>query len=148
MPDTTDKIKAGIDESATKMKHVADKVGETTKVAAGEMDHPRSKEEEQRKDASRQQMKPPDNEVDAVTAAGSELANGARAFAERAAEKSKEAYEQLVDYTQEGVRHAGAIVRANPVSTMTLAFAVGVGVGVIIGLSPRRKKERWSFRPF
>ncbi len=148
MPDTTDKIKEGIDESATKPKHVADKVGQTTKVVAGEMDHSRSKAEDQRKDASRQQMKPADSEVDAAEDKGSALANGARAFAECAVEKSKEAYGQLADCTQDGVRHAGAIVRANPISTMTLALAVGVGVGVIIGLSPRRKKERWSFRPF
>jgi ElaB/YqjD/DUF883 family membrane-anchored ribosome-binding protein len=57
------------------------------------------------------------------------------------AEQSRDAYKQVAQHAQKGIRQAGAVVRANPGLSLTAAFGVGVTLGILVGMTMRPSRR-------
>ena len=145
MPDTNDRINEAIGDATTKAKQVTEKVGQKTNVVAGEANDLMSDAKGHGKNAIREGESWAKSAADAVMDRTSELTSSARAFAGQAAETSKDGYRQLAEQAEGGIRHAGAVVRANPGAAVTITFAVGFGLGFLLGQLPRPRRERSWF---
>ena len=147
MADTSDRIKDGIDDAATKVKQATDTAGEKGRVILGEVKDRMSDARDQGRAAIREGASCSKKAVDQATDKVGDLTNVARNFVEQSVEQSKEGYQQIAEHAEEGVRRAGAMVQANPGTALTLVFAVGFGIGFLFSQLPRRQRERsWFMR--
>jgi len=138
-------VKDGFNDAATKGKQMTETVAEKTKTFAGEAKDVMSDAKSYGQAGIREGEQSAKSALETVADTASELACGARTFAERAVEKSQEGYRQLAEQTEGGIRVAGELIRANPEYVVTFAFAIGIGVGLLIGFAPRPRSERSWF---
>jgi ElaB/YqjD/DUF883 family membrane-anchored ribosome-binding protein len=148
MPDTQNRIKTGNEGGAPKAKPMDETIGEKATSTAGAANVSPSDLKQQRPDASQEEEKGAKKMANVLAEKSSDLKSGACALAEAATEKVKDGVRLIAEQAHEGIDRAGAIVRANPGSTLTVAFAVGIGVGLMLvrmQSPPPRKREWWQF---
>jgi ElaB/YqjD/DUF883 family membrane-anchored ribosome-binding protein len=150
MLDTKDKIKAGVDNAASKAKEAAEKVVDKTEDAAhtagekvkqlGQYDA-MAEVKDQAKGSIDEGASKAKKVTDSVGSTAEETLSQLRDWAEPALERAQAGYRQVAKHTKEGVQRVGEIVSANPGMSVSAAFGFGLALGVIITMSLRPPKR-------
>jgi ElaB/YqjD/DUF883 family membrane-anchored ribosome-binding protein len=64
-----------------------------------------------------------------------EMMGDVRDYAEHLLDQSRDAYRQAAACAEEGIRHAGKVMRQNPGLTLSAAIGLGVMIGVVVGMN-------------
>jgi ElaB/YqjD/DUF883 family membrane-anchored ribosome-binding protein len=143
MSDAKDKIKEGIDEASVKANQATERAAEKTKGASDEKKFETADPTGRAKGAIHEGIDLAKKAADVVTSKASDVTAGARDSAENALAKFHEGSEQIAHLGRQGFRDADALVRANPGTSLTLAFGAGIGIGFMLGLALRPTRNQW-----
>jgi ElaB/YqjD/DUF883 family membrane-anchored ribosome-binding protein len=146
MSDAKDKPKEGLDDASVKAKQATERVVEKTKETVEEKKLEVADAAGRAKETINEGVDWAKKLADDAREKASDVTAGVLDYAETAVARIHKGSEQAAHLTRQGFRHADAVVRANPGSTLALVFGAGIGVGCLLGMALRPSRDNWSFR--